>query len=175
MSSYNIVFFGNAAPYSLVVLLIFLLATIALLFLTNNGKANLIEAALEITPLGVQLVSTFENGESNNNGKSSIKTPRAFIPRHRILDVIVMEVVWPHCVWTQVAFRVVNEAHCGRSHRDPHPQTEQSEPESVEELLRHGRVSIIPAFPEECRGWLTYRECLVVQSELERLLGIPSS
>jgi len=175
-ASYDVTIAGKAVSLPLIALFAFLLASTVRVFLTIIGKANLVEAAVEVTPLGVQLVSTFENGRGSSNNKVVTKARRAFLPRRRILDVIVMEVVWPHCVWTQVVFRVLNETHRGRRRRrDFDPQPTYPEPNSVEELLRQNRVDIVPAFPEECRGWLTYRDCLDVQSELERLLHLPSS
>ena len=47
-----------------------------------------------------------QNSSSHNSTTLCNRRVRAFIPRERIIDVIVMEIVWPHCVWSQVAFRV---------------------------------------------------------------------
>lgn len=171
---HNVAIAGKALSIPLIALFAFFLASIACVLLKSVSKANLIEAAVEITPLGVQLVSTFENGRGDSRDRITTTSPRAFLPRHRILDVIVTEIVWPHCVWTQVAFRMLNETYCG-PRRGANPHIKFLEPNSVEELLRQTRVDIVPAFPEECRGWLTYRDCLDVQSELERLLDLPSS
>ena len=44
---------------------------------------------------------------------------------------------------------------------------------AAQRLFQKGEVSIIPAFsPKDCHGMLTYEECLLVQSEIEKLLGI---
>jgi hypothetical protein len=43
---------------------------------------------------------------------------------------------------------------------------------AAQRLFQKGEVSIIPAFsPKDCHGMLTYEECLLVQSEIEKLLG----
>eukprot|EP00581_Thalassiosira_minuscula_P007597 CAMPEP_0183703308 /NCGR_PEP_ID=MMETSP0737-20130205/1092_1 /TAXON_ID=385413 /ORGANISM="Thalassiosira miniscula, Strain CCMP1093" /LENGTH=274 /DNA_ID=CAMNT_0025930035 /DNA_START=12 /DNA_END=836 /DNA_ORIENTATION=+ len=185
-----------------------------------------VEAAVEVTPFGVQLVSVFGKasspsscsvGESPSNTNSSFTTStrqatnknsnphsntqrkvRAFLPRQQILDVIIMEVVWPHCVWTLVAFRVAkgdveNAMHTAdegestqtygnaedgsilstrQTSRQISSQHAPTKTSLVQELLQQGRVAIVPAFPEECRGMLSYRECLRVQEEIEGLLGI---
>ena len=146
---------------------------------------------------------------------------RAFIPRERILDVIVMEIVWPHCVWSQVAFRVDNghesslahqsqscndheadengvvEHRRRRRHQQPtgcmdskvhnndndetngekvintdsdQRSTLTKRSQNIHALLKQNRIAIVPAFPEECRGLLSYKECLQLQEEIERLL-----
>lgn len=134
---------------------------------------------------------------------------RSFIPRERIIDVIVMEIVWPHCVWSQVAFRVDKgsgsskscNAHngveqCSRRRRrqelvldkndvhdddnvqsnvekytDTDDQCTTTTSLNIQDLMKLNRVAIVPAFPEECRGLLSYKECLRLQEEIERLLG----
>ena len=136
---------------------------------------------------------------------------RAFIPRERIIDVIVMEIVWPHCVWSQVAFRVDKGSessllqskcseevengseHCRRrqlqelassddNHDNVHIQPNVEKCDDIDDqcastslnihaLMKQNRVAIVPAFPEECRGLLSYKECLRLQEEIERLLG----
>jgi len=137
---------------------------------------------------------------------------RSFIPRERIIDVIVMEIVWPHCVWSQVAFRVDKGSesslvhsrrcevgngveHC-RQRRLQEPASDDVDDEhitdikqsnakkyadtddqctttslSIQALMKQNRVAIVPAFSEECRGLLSYKECLRLQEEIERLLG----
>eukprot|EP00985_Skeletonema_marinoi_P001639 scaffold660_cov114-Skeletonema_marinoi.AAC.1 len=137
---------------------------------------------------------------------------RSFIPRERIIDVIVMEIVWPHCVWSQVAFRVDKGSesslvhskrceggngveHCSRrrlhepasddvddehitdikqSNAKKYTDTDDqctTAPLSIQALMKQNRVAIVPAFSEECRGLLSYKECLRLQEEIERLLG----
>ena len=92
------------------------------------GSCLFVEAAIEISPIGVQLVSAYGTGATScsvsNNTLFTTSTQsddnyqrrrdirykvRSFLPPQRILDVIVVEVVWPHCVWSQVVFRVVKE------------------------------------------------------------------
>ena len=145
-------------------------------------RRKLVEAAVEITPLGVQLVSiygTTSDSFATNRKRNQVKI-RTFIPREQIKDVIVMEIVWPHCVWSQLAFRVIkntpakerfsndNEMKCPCVHHKS-----GSKIFNVNELYQHYVISIIPCFPEECRGLLTYEQCLTVQVEIERLIGLP--
>jgi len=122
---------------------------------------------------------------------------RSFIPRERIIDVIVMEIVWPHCVWSQVAFRVDRGVEqCIRQrrrqqqlaldtddvHNDDYVQSSvekctdtndqcTKKTLNIQDFSNQNRVAIVPAFPEECRGLLSYEECLRLQEEIERLLG----
>ena len=139
------------------------------------------------------------------NNTISKRKVRAFIPRERIIDVIVMEIVWPHCVWSQVAFRVdkgsessLVQSKCSKEDEDDRRLQGLASPEdkhdnvhiqsniekfnvingqcaptslSIQALMKQNRVAIVPALPEECRGLLSYRECLRLQEEIERLLG----
>jgi len=163
---------------------------------------------------------TKRDDEKNQKSQDIQYKVRAFLPRQQILDVIVMEVVWPHCVWSQVAFRVLNGAardsssqygrcevqggekdvmdgmgngcesniqnNCDerykRNNDGSTPQSDQEriqegsrrsqmKPPSIQELIQKNQVSIVPAFPEECRGMLSYEQCLHIQAEIERLLG----
>ena len=137
------------------------------------------EAVVEVTPLGVQLMSIYGTPTYSLTKKirdNQCKT-RAFVPKERIVDVIVMEVVWPHCVWSQVAFRVVNNAPSNdekavyassKTNKKPNCQSH-----TVHELLQQQSLAIIPCFPDECRGLLTYKQCLGIQSEIEKLLKLP--
>lgn len=153
------------------------------------------------------------HGESSlHKTITSKRKVRAFIPRERILDVIVIEIVWPHCVWSQVAFRVdkglyksspvVQSQHSeykaqSSVNNDDHGNRRRQQPTSpkgdaynhdnvtingdedhyatrsqnIQALLKQNRVAIVPAFPEECRGLLSYKECLLLQEEIEGLLG----
>ncbi len=136
----------------------------------------------------------------DNNNTNSKRQVRVFIPRERIIDIIVMEIVWPHCVWSQVAFRVnkgfqtkcsiedSGDEKCRRRSDDIdneygngniQPNSENcndidnqfvSASSNVHTLMKQNRVAIVPAFPEECRGLLSYKECLLLQEEIERLL-----
>lgn len=69
----------------------------------------------------------------------------------------------------------LDESHDENSHRhplSPSPWSPQSEA-TIKQLLQKGEVSIIPAFsPKDCHGMLSYEECLLVQAEVEKLLGI---
>ena len=154
----------------------------------------------------------------------------AQIPLCQIIDVIVMEIVWPHCVWSQVAFRVRktvkktptyddtdylsnnnldsirsnngglrpelkkdvgqtsssaaaagSKTNKSDNRRDANTRRHSSLSESpsaavattAQQLLQKGDVSIVPAFsPKDCYGMLSYEECLLVQVEIEKLLGI---
>lgn len=138
----------------------------------------------------------------NTNSKRQV---RVFIPRERIIDVIVMEIVWPHCVWSQVVFRVnkgcettLTQSKCSieddgvekcrrrsdemnniHSNGNIQPNSEKrnaidnqfaSASSNIQTLMKQNRVAIVPAFPEECRGLLSYKECMLLQEEIERLL-----
>jgi len=237
--------------------------------LSRRYRHQFIEASIEITENGVQLVSTYgvpsysSPPPSSKNYSSSLnstspssqkdqyqqkqrrrpsiitisksnpfpntntvhnknikqythhKIIHAQIPHSDILDVIVMEIVWPHCVWSQVAFRVRNtmtvtangdgasrrtnglpneEQESGQSvaavvsklrksddRNDANPQrhlhlsaSSSSQAAGVaQQLLAKGEASIITAFPShDCHGMLSYEECLLVQAEIEKLLGI---
>ena len=179
-----------------------------------------IEAAVEITPLGVQLVSIYGTSHTSTlllESSDISRKIRVFIPRQQLLDVIVMEVVWPHCVWSQVVFRVirgevqynstisgygenVKEAdggmekgtnnqrllggckcemkhqHDQRTSDSQHKASQQpllqKNRHDVQKLLQQNRLTIIPLFPEECQGMLTYKQCLDVQEEIERRIGL---
>jgi hypothetical protein len=159
----------------------------------------------------------------------SHKVIHAQIPLCQIIDVIVMEIVWPHCVWSQVAFRVrktvkktptnddtdylsntnlgsIRSDNCGlkpvvkkdvgqtssssaagsktnksdnrcdantRRHSSPSESPSAAVATTAQQLLHKGEVSIVPAFsPKDCYGMLSYEECLLVQVEIEQLLGI---
>ena len=164
-------------------------------------------------------ISATHNAEDNTHmhkrlthNTISKRLVRAFIPRERIIDVIVMEIVWPHCVWSQVAFRVDKGSessltiqskcseevdngieYCRRrrlqevassdeEHDNVHIQSNVEKCNDIDDqcastslniqaLMKQSRVAIVPAFPEECRGLLSYIECLRLQEEIERLLG----
>ena len=162
------------------------------------NSRQFLEAAVEVTPMGVQLVSIYgKQGARTTREKSSTAKGarvhgttskdknemhtrytntndvqykvRSFLPRHQIIDVIVMEVVWPHCVWSQLAFRVIDGIVL------QHEMIQQNGDQStridlMQKLLKQNQVSIVPIFPEECRGSLTYGQCLDVQAEIEKLL-----
>jgi len=208
-----------------------------------------VEAVIEITPFGVQLISVFGTKPATVLAPSSLSSPlkystnappfnttttkysssgdvndkkkhtnkiRAFIPKQQILDVVVMEVVWSHCVWSQVVFRVVKEdignmGHLKLSRNNLQCDTIQFAVENtgdgdgdgddnvdspvqpittqrknlprktsqcntktktslIQALLQQNQIAIVPAFPEECRGMLSYEQCLRIQAEIERML-----
>lgn len=167
----------------------------------------LVEAALEISPIGVQLVSGYGSSRLDQNREDIKYKVRAFLPRQQILDVIVVEVVWPHCVWSQVVFRVVKggsgvlsiissskmqgEAQGSLSLgglNDGNRNANQNIPDTWEkaqgisrqtqikssrnlELLRDRKnIELVPAFPEEFQGRLSYEQCLHYQAKIERLM-----
>ena len=121
----------------------------------------------------------------------------AFLPKSSILDVVVQEVVCAHRVCSIVVFRVLNNRIGGRSssseHRDDddddidhshHHRLDASSRDDnrrrrrkydIGELMRNGRVSIIPAFDrtsDELRDALTYETCLMIRDELMGLLSL---
>mmetsp|Transcript_12721 Transcript_12721/g.20128 ORF Transcript_12721/g.20128 Transcript_12721/m.20128 type:complete len:129 (+) Transcript_12721:1-387(+) len=53
-------------------------------------------------------------------------------------------------------------------------QTSQCSPKTkkslIQALLQQNQIAIVPAFPEECRGMLSYEQCLSIQAEIERML-----
>jgi hypothetical protein len=157
----------------------FLIIGYIILVLLRREKTLLKEAAIEITPLGVQLVSMFGSAvesstAANCNYENEVRI-RSFIPKAKIIDVIVMEVVWPHCVWSQLAFRVIkNYSSTEGIATAPNDleKIEHLQSHNIHSLLEQNRVAIIPCFPDECRDLLTYTQCLDVQIEIERLLGI---
>jgi len=152
-------------------------------------RRSLVEAAVEISPLGVQLVSvrgippsTAPGVEDATSSPPScgdcchpgyegdvVRVVHAFLPKSSIIDVVVLEVVWPHCVWSHVVFRVLDNI---GPDDDDDDGSASSGDRSVRNLLRKGRVIVVPAFyPHECRGMLTYEQCLRVRDEVEVLLG----
>jgi hypothetical protein len=137
-------------------------------------KKRLKEAVIEITPLGVQLVSVYGSSVKSPTKCNDVVRIRSFIPKAKIIDVIVMEVVWPHCVWSQLAFRVVRTSSGvqGIVTSPSDKKIDQLRFHNKHTLLEQNRVAIIPCFPDECRGLLTYKQCLDVQNEIERKLGI---
>ncbi|KAL7516498.1 hypothetical protein ACHAWX_001505 [Stephanocyclus meneghinianus] len=175
-------------------------------FLGFLGSRRFKEAAMEITPFGVQLVSvygthsTYGRGHSSGHFKEEHRV-RSFLPMQKIIDVIVMEVVWPHCVWSQLAFRVIKRDSCddacnssvgireddgviigahvpeNGANKSMQPSQERYKLSrfcNIHKLLEQDRVAIVPCFPEECRGLLTYKQCLSIQVEIENLLSLPS-
>lgn len=184
----------------------------------NNREQSI--SSYSVTDTSSRSHNNIDNTHHVHHGKSSLhktvttkRKVRAFIPRERILDVIVMEIVWPHCVWSQVAFRVdkglqksspvVQSQHSeyvaqsSSANKNDHRERRRQQPTSskgdtynhdnvaingeedyyatrsrnIQALLKQNRVAIVPAFPEECRGLLSYKECLLLQEEIERLLG----
>ena len=145
----------------------------------TNKRQQLKEAEVKVTPRGVQLLSIY-----TTQGKvGNVSKIRSFIPTRQIIDVIVTEVVWPHCVWSQVAFRVVKDTsnsqtlsnvakdQTERECDDIKQIMEKKQPaHDIHELLQHDRVTIMPCFPEEYRGCLTYMTCLDIQVAIEEML-----
>jgi hypothetical protein len=171
------------------------------------ARRRFVEAAIEITPMTVQLMSIYGSAvrtknnsmtppnDAHHNITTSTQSPeeyynnykgiycevRANLPRQQILDVVVMEVVWPHCVWSHVVFRVA-KGNIGDLPTDKQRTGERDDVREyatkgngvlIQQLLKQNHVSIIPAFPKECQGMLTYEQCLHVQAEIERLLDQP--
>ena len=156
-------------------------------------RRSLVEAAVEISPLGVQLVSVHGIPSSTAPGvedatsssscggccyagceEDAVRVVHAFLPKSSIIDVVVLEVVWPHCVWSHVVFRVLdnNGPDDDDDDYDDGGSASSSGDRSVRNLLRKGRVIVVPAFyPHECRGMLTYEQCLRVRDEVGSLLG----
>ncbi|KAL3776679.1 hypothetical protein HJC23_002976 [Cyclotella cryptica] len=192
----------NFTIASCVIFLLIQLWNIPRAFLGFRGPRRFKEAAVEITPLGVQLVTVYGVDRNDSVGQSSCDDKdehrvRTFLPMQQIIDVIVMEVVWPHCVWSQLAFRVIkgnpmdnvifNIEHDGNrktdsvSASDSSKSTQQSQERdrpcrfhNIHTLLEQDRIAIVPCFPDECRGLLTYAQCLSIQMEIEKLLHIYS-
>jgi hypothetical protein len=183
----------------------------------QRRRASIVTIQKNNQPSNNNVVSdtTTTTNNNNNNMQHHIhhKIIHAQIPHTDILDVIVMEIVWPHCVWSQVAFRVRNtmtvkangdgasrrtdglpneEQETGQpvaavvrkrskfdDRNDANPQRHLSASSSsqaagvVQQLLEKSEVSIVPAFPShDCHGMLSYEECLLVQAEIEKLLGM---
>ena len=183
----------------------------------NRGQST---SSYSVTDTSSRSHNNIESTHHVHHGESSLhktdtrkRKVRAFIPRERILDVIVMEIVWPHCVWSQVAFRVdkglqksspvVQSQHSEyqaqsssankndhRERRRQHPTSSKGDTcnddnvtingeedyyatrsQNIQALLKQNRVAIVPAFPEECRGLLSYKECLLLQEEIEGIVG----
>lgn len=156
-----------------------LVAIVSIIYIISRAfkKTNrtLQEAAIEIMPLGVQLVSIYSTADLSAKGFCSEFRTRALIPKEQIIDVIVMELVWPHCVWSQVAFRVVkNTSGIRDMTRLSDSKKSDFQSYNIHKLLQEDRVAIIPCFPDECRGLLTHKQCLDVQVEIEKLLRIPA-
>lgn len=211
-STMQVVVRNNAFVDALVVLcMIYIISSMVRL---RCGRRRFKEAAVEITQLGVQLVSIFGTSEekkqttdpeclSSATYKSSDKVKvRAFLPTQQIIDVVVIEMVWPHCVWSQVAFRVVKGRPIAAINTTPNssmksmnkdeiksntrrlddesgderdksvlpPHATKRQHHNIHELLQEDRVVIIPCFPDECHGILTYKQCLQVQMQIETLL-----
>ena len=187
----------------------------------NRGQSTSLYSVTD-TDTSSRSHNNIDNTHHMHHSKSSLhktvttkRKVRAFIPREQILDVIVMEIVWPHCVWSQVAFRVdkglcksspvVQSQHSEyeaqssvnkdnrRKRRRQQPTSSKGDTcngdnvaingkedyyatrsQNIQALLKQNRVAIVPAFPEESRGLLSYKECLLLQEEIERLLVIDS-
>lgn len=145
-------------------------------YFIRSRRARFQEAVVEITPLGVQLLSIYTTSrKADTSTKSKYDTDhvkiRAFLPKQQIIDVIVMEIVWPHCVWSQVAFRVAKSSKLKhRNEMSKQPCCTKSH--NIHDLLQQNRVEIIPCFPDECRGMLMYEKCLDIQIKIEELLGL---
>lgn len=167
---------GYSSISTLIVGMVVLACSIFIIWhLMCRGQLKLKEAVVEITPLGVQLLSIYgtshdvEASTKSTSDRDRVKI-RTFLPKQQILDVIVMEIVWPHCVWSQVAFRVAkgNKLNQNEVSNEPH----YAESYNINHLLQQNRVEIIPCFPDEYRGVLTYEKCLEVQIKIEELLRL---
>ena len=188
----------HAQVLACIIVLVFILFTSWVIHGLSSSSRPFLEAAVEVTPVGVQLVSIYGKQKARTIKSSAPKSSgvqraslhvttsqdknethtrytnvqykvRSFLPRHQIIDVIVMEVVWPHCVWSQLAFRVID------GNVLQHEMIQQNGDQStridlMQKLLKQNQVSIVPIFPEDCRGLLTYGQCLDVQAEIEKLL-----
>jgi len=154
----------------------------------NRKHTTFVEAIVEVSPLGVRLLSIYGSSSSSSSSSetmiptststSSRKTKEvvqyhAFLPFTCILDVTVREVVWSHCVWSQVVFRI-HENYCTNNYNaDPGVQQQQQQQQQQNELVDRGTAitTIIPAFyPNECQRMMTYVECLAVQAQIEELM-----
>ena len=162
----------------------------------NQKHTKFVEAIVEVSPLGVQLLSIYgSSGSSSNSSEetmittststSSRKTKEvvqyhAFLPFTCILDVTVREVVWSHCVWSQVVFRIHENYYANNYNADPGVQQQQQQQQQDErqrivqkKLVDRGTAitTIIPAFyPNECQRMMTYVECLAAQAQIEELM-----
>jgi hypothetical protein len=142
---------------------------------------SLVEAAVEISPVGVQLVSVYGKVIADNDGNRCL-VHHAFLSLSCIIEVVVLEIMWPHRIWSQVVFHVLNSPDIdqddnfnGEPLSDCHLMSgggaDHSPPAALRDLLHRGPVSIVPVFqPDECRGMLTYEECQHVQAKVEGLL-----
>jgi len=179
-----------ATMSTMAAILVARMASSSLRLLRRCRRRSLVEAAVEISPLGAQLVSVYgipsstapgvgEDATSSSSGDCCYpgcegdvrRVVHAFLPRSSIIDVVVVEVVWPHCVWSQVVFRVLDDNGPDDDDYDDDGSASSGD-RPVRNLLRKGRVIVVPAFhPHECRGMMTYEQCLRVRDEMEGLLG----
>lgn len=180
------------AEYAIIIIS-FIILWIVCIAITRNTRRQLKEAAVKVTPRGVQLLSIY-NTQSESKVGNDVFEIRAFIPTWKIIDVIVTEVVWPHCVWSQVAFRVLKDSTSNsQSSSTAYSTKDETEREcddikqimqkkqqqpvhnmNIHELLQQNRVEIMPCFPDEYRGCLTYEMCLDIQEAIDKMLFMPS-
>jgi GPI-GlcNAc transferase complex, PIG-H component len=132
-------------------LVLVLVATAAVLYWMACSSTSRRGAAVSIYPLGVQLstVCTPTKGMDatvDSNEHYYRMTPRMFIPRDRIVDCIVTEVIWAHKVQSLVVFRVSN-------------QSQRSDDTAVQ---------LVSAFPGI---EMTYIECLQYRRQINSCLS----
>ena len=158
----------------------------------NRKHTTFVEAIVEVSPLGVQLLSIYGSSSSSSSSSSSetmittststssrktkeVVQYHAFLPFTCILDVTVREVVWSHRVWSQVVFRIHENYYADNYNADPGVQQQQDERRRIvqKKLADRGTTitTIIPAFyPNECQRMMTYVECLAAQAQIEELM-----
>ena len=180
----------STAIFSILIIIFFLI----LLYYyrtKKNQKHKFIEAIVEVSPLGVQLLSIYSSSSSSGSSETmtskTSSTPskinevrlHAFIPYSCILDVIVHEVVWSHCVWSQVVFRIIDENYTNINYNTNANNDRVQQQQDQQRIVQHQKLfnqctaisTIIPAFyPKECQGMMTYMECLSVQAKIEELM-----
>ena len=94
--------------------------------------------------------------------------------------MIVHEVVWSHCVWSQVVFRIIDENYTNindntNANNDRVQQQQDKQRRIVQQQKLFNQCTtiptIIPAFyPNKCQGMMTYMDCLSTQAKIEELM-----
>lgn len=124
----------------------------------NSSKESSSDESLAVVTvypsMGVQLseASFTEAKESDGKTKGSMGM---FLPREKIVDCIVYEVILSHKVKNEVAFRIAQAA-------------EEASLERSQGTTQDHDLRLIPAFPET---EMTYQECLYMRRHILQALG----
>lgn len=128
-----------------------------LLWFSSRKKATADESLAVVTvypSMGVQLSEISSTVSKESNGKAKRSTG-LFLPRDKIVDCIVYEVILSHKVKNEVAFRI----------QQPAEETKEGSQSTIQDQ----DLRLISAFPNT---EMTYEECLYMRRHMLGALGL---